>query len=85
MAAQVIKTSSKILNTGSGYSVASIQKFLIRRVTFSTKIRKFAITFVSFRVGRFPDQTPLGTRLGLGTQPRDEAPGDLRVEIVKTH
>ena len=28
-------------------------------------------------------QNPLGTRLGLGTQPRFEAPGDLRVEYVK--
>ena len=29
-------------------------------------------------------QTPLGARPALGTQPRYEAPGDLRVEIVKT-
>ena len=35
------------------------------------------------RIGRFPVQTPLGARLGLGTQPRYEAPGDPRVENVK--
>ena len=36
------------------------------------------------RIGRFPVQTPLGARPGLGTQPRYEAPGDLRVELDKT-
>ena len=35
------------------------------------------------RIGRFPVQTPLGARPGLGAQPRYEAPGDLRVENVK--
>ena len=35
------------------------------------------------RIGRFPFRTLLGTRPGLGTQPRYEAPGDLRVEYVK--
>ena len=35
------------------------------------------------RIGRFPVQTPLGARPGLGTQPRYEAPGDLRAENVK--
>ena len=34
------------------------------------------------RIGRFPVQTPLGARPGLGTQPRYEAPGDLRVKLV---
>ena len=34
-------------------------------------------------MGRFPVQTPLGARPGLGTQLRYEAPGDLRVEYVK--
>ena len=38
---------------------------------------------VTIRIGRFLVQTPLGTRLGLGTQPRYEAPGDLWVEIVE--
>ena len=38
---------------------------------------------VPIRIGRFPVQTPLGARLGLGTQPRYEAPGDLWVEIVE--
>ena len=28
-------------------------------------------------IGRFPAQTPLGPRPGLGTQPRYEAPSDL--------
>ena len=36
------------------------------------------------RFRRFLVQTPLGARLGLGTQPCYEAPGDLRVETVKT-
>ena len=31
-----------------------------------------------------PAETPLGTQPGLGTQPRYEAFGDLRVEIVKS-
>ena len=38
---------------------------------------------VTIRIRRFPVQTPLGTRLGLGTQPRYETPGDPRVEIVE--
>ena len=38
---------------------------------------------VLVRIGRFPVQTLLGARPGLGTQPRYEAPGDLRVENVK--
>ena len=33
---------------------------------------------------KVPVQTPLGTWLGLGTQPRYEAPGDVRIENVKT-
>ena len=36
------------------------------------------------RIEGFPVQTPLGTRPDLGTQLRFEAPGDTRVEIVKT-
>ena len=36
------------------------------------------------RIGRFPVQNPLGAQPGLGTQPRYEAPGDLRVEYVQT-
>ena len=36
------------------------------------------------RIGRFLVQTPLGARPGLGTQPRFEAPGDLRAKIVNT-
>ena len=35
------------------------------------------------RIVRFPVQTPLGAQLGLETQPRYEAPGDLRVELDK--
>ena len=38
---------------------------------------------VAIRIGRFPVQNSLGARLGLGTQPRYEAPGDLRVEYVQ--
>ena len=38
---------------------------------------------VTVRNGRFPAQTPLGARPGLGTQPRYEASGDLLVEIVE--
>ena len=38
---------------------------------------------VVVRIGRFLVQTPLGARPGIGTQPRYEAPGDLRVENVK--
>ena len=39
---------------------------------------------VAIEIGRFPIQTPLGARPGLGSQPRYEAPGNLRVKIVKT-
>ena len=35
------------------------------------------------KIGRFPVQTPLRAWPGLGTQPRYEAPGDLRVKNVK--
>ena len=38
---------------------------------------------VVIRIGRFPVQTPLGTQPGLGTQPRCEAPGYIRVKIDK--
>ena len=34
---------------------------------------------------KVPGSNPLGAQLGLGTQPRYEAPGDLRVENVKKH
>ena len=40
-------------------------------------------SYVVIRIGRFPLQTPLGTRPGLGTQLCGEAPGDLWIEIVK--
>ena len=40
------------------------------------------VVVVIVRIGRFPVQTPLGARPGLGTQPRYEVPGDLRVENV---
>ena len=36
------------------------------------------------RIGKFPIQTSLGTWPGLGTQPRYEAPGVPRVEVVQT-
>ena len=39
---------------------------------------------VVIRIGRFPVQTPPGTRLGLGTQPRYEASGDHWAKVVKT-
>ena len=35
---------------------------------------------VTFIIGSIPVQTPLGARPGLGTQPRYEAQGDLRVK-----
>ena len=35
------------------------------------------------RIRRFPVQTPLGTRLSLGTQPSNEASGGLCIKIVK--
>ena len=35
------------------------------------------------RIRGFPVQTPLGAWLGLGTQPRYEGPGNLRVKKVK--
>ena len=38
---------------------------------------------VPVRIRRFPVQTPLSTKLSLGTQPRYKAPSDLWVEIVK--
>ena len=38
---------------------------------------------IVIRIGRFPIQTQLGARLGLGSQPHYEAPGDLRVEYVR--
>ena len=34
-------------------------------------------------IGSFPVRNPLGARPHLGIQPRYEAPGDLRVEIVQ--
>ena len=40
---------------------------------------------MSIRIGRFPDPTPLDPRSGLGTQPRYETPGDLKIEIVRKH
>ena len=40
-------------------------------------------SYVVIRIGRFPLQTPLGTRPGLGTQLCGKAPGDLWIEIVK--
>ena len=40
-------------------------------------------SYVVIRIGRFPVQTPLGTRPGLGTQLCGEAPSDLWIEIVK--
>ena len=39
---------------------------------------------VVIRIGRFLVQTPLGTRPGLGTQPRYKIPCDIRIENVKT-
>ena len=39
---------------------------------------------VAIRIGRFSVQSPLGARLGSGTQPRYDAPGDHPVKIVKT-
>ena len=41
-------------------------------------------SIVTIRIGRFPVQTSLGDRSGLGTQPCYEAPSNLRVIIVKT-
>ena len=38
---------------------------------------------VTTRIGRFSVQTLLVAQLGLGTQPRHEAPGDLQVELSK--
>ena len=38
---------------------------------------------VVVRIGRFPVQTPLNARPGLGTQPHFEASGDLRFKNVK--
>ena len=38
---------------------------------------------IQIRIGRFPIQTPLGDRLGLGTQPRYEAHGNPRVKLVE--
>ena len=35
------------------------------------------------RIRSFPVQTSLDAQLGLGTQPRYEAPGELWVEVVK--
>ena len=43
-----------------------------------------AIRFGRFSVRWFPVETLLATWPGLETQPRYDAPGDLRVEIVKT-
>ena len=39
---------------------------------------------IVIRIGRFPVQTTIGTRPGLGTKSHYEAPGDPRVEIEKT-
>ena len=35
------------------------------------------------RIGRFPVQTTLASQAGIGTHPRYEVPGDLRLKIVK--
>ena len=35
------------------------------------------------RIGRLPIQTPLGTQLGLSTQPRSDDLGDLKFKIDK--
>ena len=39
---------------------------------------------VVIRIGSFPIQTQLIALPGLGTQPRLETPGELRVKLVKT-
>ena len=46
-------------------------------------VAKFGLFYKRCDQNRFPVRTPLGARSGLGTQPRYEAPGDLRVEYVK--
>ena len=46
MAAQIINYDiTKIFNIVIGYSVASIEKVLIRRISFPTKIVYFAFSF----------------------------------------
>ena len=51
------------------------------RLTLSTPFMWFKTVVI--RIRRFPVQTLLGTWLGLGTQPRYKAPGDLLVKIVE--
>ena len=34
-------------------------------------------------IGKYPVQTPLGAQMGLGSQPRYEAPGDLELKPDK--
>ena len=36
---------------------------------------------VAIRIGKFPIQTPLDARPGLGTQPHYEAPGGIKVQL----
>ena len=53
--------------------------------TVIKELKSVTLLFIisDFRIGRFPVQTPLGARPGLGTQPHYEAPGDLRIELVE--
>ena len=37
----------------------------------------------TFGIGSFPVRNPLGARPDLGTQPRYEAPGDLRMKHIQ--
>ena len=50
---------------------------------FTYNSSKKGISFLDLIIRRFPVQTPLGAWPGVGTQPRYEAPGDLRVESEK--
>ena len=44
---------------------------------------KFGRNCQRFRIGGFLVQTPLGARMGLGTQPHYETPADLQVKYAK--
>ena len=62
----------------------SVKSFCKKKKKKSQNCPNDLIYITTIRIGRFLVQNPLGTRPGLGTQPRYEAPGDLRFEHVQT-
>ena len=57
--------------------------FKIHMCIYHNSLGLFIEKHLGVRVRGFPVQTPLGNRLGLGTQPCYEAPADFRVKILE--